>query len=128
MKLHRSKNYQNNLCLLVAIDGDNKGISVRKLELAQELVNAGIEARKTDDPISVFVPAWSIETWLASLVTGKAYDENRPLKEDPVLHHLWQDDESKAQTISVAASRWRAGSPLLPSLASAYAEGLRIGV
>jgi len=45
VKLHRSKNYQKNLCLLVTIDGDNKGVSVRKLELAQTLADAGIEAR-----------------------------------------------------------------------------------
>jgi len=128
VKLHRSKNYQKNLCLLVTIDGDNKGVSVRKLELAQTLADAGIEARNPDDLISVFVPAWSIETWLASLVDGKAYDEHRPLKEDDVVRHLWCDDESKAQTISVAASHWRAGSPLLSSLVDAYAEGLRIGV
>ena len=128
VKLHRSKNYQKNLCLLVAIDGDNKGVSVRKLELDQALVDAGLQARKPDDLISVFVPTWSIETWLASLVGGKAYDEDRPLKEDPVVRQLWQDDERKAEAISVAASRWRAGSPPLPSLDDAYAEGLRIGV
>jgi hypothetical protein len=128
VKLHRSKNYQRNLCLLVAIDGDNKGVSVRKLELAQALDDAGIEARRPDELISMFVPTWSIETWLASLVDGKAYDENRPLKEDSVVRHLWHDDESKAETISVAASRWRAGSPSLPSLDDAYAEGLRIDV
>jgi hypothetical protein len=128
VKLHRGKNYQKNLCLLVTMDGDNEGVAVRKLELAQELADAGIEARKPDDLISVFVPAWSIETWLASLVDGKAYDENRPLKEDHVVRHLWHDDESKARTISVAANLWRAGSPVLPSLADAYTEGLRIGV
>jgi hypothetical protein len=128
VKLHRSKNYQKNLCLLVAIDGDNEGVSIRKLELAQELVSTGVEVRKPDELIAVFVPAWSIETWFASLVDGKAYDENRPLKEDHVVRHLWQDDDSKAQTISIAASHWRTGAPLLPSLVDAYAEGQRIGM
>jgi len=128
VKLHRSKNYQKNLYLLMAIDGDNKGVSVRKLELDQELVKAGVEARKPGEPIAVFVPTWSIETWLASLVDGSAYDESRPLKEDNAVRHLWEDDERKAQTISLAANNWRAGPPLLLSLADAYTEGLRIGV
>lgn len=128
VKLHRSKNYQKNLCLLVAIDGDNKGVAVRKLELAQELSLAGVAAREPGEPIGVFVPTWSIETWLASLVDNRAYGEDRPLKEDNAVRHLWQDDESKAQTVSVAANHWRAGPPLLPSLADAYTEGLRIGV
>lgn len=128
VKLHRSKNYQKNLCLLVAIDGDNQGVSVRKLELAQELVHAGVEARNPAELIAVFVPTWSIETWLASLVDGSAYDEGRPLKEDNAVRHLWQEDASKARTLSMAADNWRAGPPLLPSLVDAYTEGFRIGV
>jgi hypothetical protein len=128
VKLHRSKNYQKNLCLLVAIDGDNQGVSVRKLELAQELDRAEVEARKPDELIAVFVPTWSIETWLASLVDGAAHDESRPLKEDSAVRYLWQDNASTAQTISMAANNWRDGPPLLPSLADAYTEGLRIDV
>jgi len=112
----------------VAIDGDNKGVSVRKLELDRELVNAGVEARTPSEPIAVLVPTWSIETWLASLVNSSAYDESRPLKEDNAVRHLWQDDESKAQTISLVANNWRAGPPLLLSLADAYTEGQRSGV
>jgi hypothetical protein len=128
VRLHRSKNYQRNLCLLVAIDGDNQGVSVRKLELAQELNGAGAAERKSDEPIALFVPTWSIETWLASLVDRRAYDEDRPLKEDNAVRHLWQDEESKAQTISAASNNWRTGLRLLPSLADAYVEGQRIGV
>jgi len=128
VKLHRSKNYQKNLCLLVAIDGDNQGVSVRKLELAQELSRAGAEARKPDELIAVFVPTWSIETWLASLVDGSTHDEGRPLKEDRAVCHLWQDDERKAQTLAAAANHWRVGPPLLSALADAYAEGARIGL
>jgi hypothetical protein len=128
VKLHRSKNYQKNLCLLVAIDGDNKGVSARQLELAQELANAGVEARKPDELIAVFVPTWSIETWLASLVEGDASDESRPLKEDNAVRHLWQDHDSTAHTVAVATNNWRAGPPVPRSLADAYTEGLRIGV
>lgn len=128
VKLHRSKSYQKNLCLLVAIDGDNQGVSVRKLELAQELANAGVNARKSDELIAVFVPTWSIETWLASLVNGKACDEGRSLKEANVVRDLWQEDASKARTISVAANNWRVGPALLSSLADAYTEGQRINV
>src|SRR5262245_43722176 len=62
VKLHRSKNYQRDLCLLVAIDGHTQGVSVRKLELAHELNRAGAPEREYDEPIAVFVPTWSIET------------------------------------------------------------------
>ncbi|TMQ10285.1 MAG: hypothetical protein E6J90_30075 [Deltaproteobacteria bacterium] len=128
VKMHRSKNYQRNLCLLVAIDGDNQGVSARTLELATELTGAGIEARGSGESIAVFVPTWSIETWLASLVDGRAHDEDRPLKEDSAVRHFWQNDESKTQTINAASDNWRARTRLLPSLAAAYAEGKRIGV
>jgi hypothetical protein len=128
VKLHRSKNYQKNLCLLVAIDGDNKGVTVRKLELDQALIDAKVEARRDDEPVAVFVPTWSIETWLASLVGASPHDERLPLKDDSTVRHLWQDDQGETQTITKAASQWRVGPPLLSSLADAYTEGLRIGV
>ena len=128
VKLQRSKNYQRNLCLLVAIDGDNRGVSVRKLELAQELSSSGAEAREPEEPIAVFVPTWSIETWLASLVDSRTHDEDRPLKEDSAVRHFWQDEARKAQTINTASNNWRAGLPLPPSLAEAYTEGERIGI
>ena len=128
VKLHRSKNYQKGLCLLVAIDGDHQGIRARKLELAQELITADVGARAGDEPMAIFVPTWSIETWLASLSGGTPHDEDRALKEDSAVRHLWQDHQMTARTIAQAADNWRAGPALLPSLEDAYTEGDRIGV
>jgi hypothetical protein len=91
VKLLREHRHQRNLGLIVAIDGDNKGVHARNIELAAELANAGVPPREEDEAIAVFVPTWSIETWLALLCTGATVVEAEPLKDHPAFRQLWED-------------------------------------
>jgi len=84
------------LGLIVAIDGDNKGVGARKIELAAELASAGVPPREDDEAIALFVPTWSIETWLALLSSGAAVAETEPLKDHPAFRHLWEEGKAEA--------------------------------
>ena len=56
VRLLRSLRHQQNLGLIVAIDGDNKGVAARKAELAAELIATSAAARGDDEAIALFVP------------------------------------------------------------------------
>jgi len=46
------------------IDGDNQGVAKRKLALDDALRAANESPRGHDEPVVIFVPTWSVETWL----------------------------------------------------------------
>ncbi|MEM6730300.1 MAG: hypothetical protein AAF658_02020 [Myxococcota bacterium] len=56
VKRARSKSYQRRLGFLCVIDGDHEGFSPRKARLSESRADA---AR-----IAIWVPTWSIETWV----------------------------------------------------------------
>lgn len=128
VRLLRSRNYQQNLSLLVAIDGDNKGARARKAELAEELANSNMSPRDDAEAIAIFVPTWSVETWLAFLCGTEGVTENQPLKEHSGYRHLWEDGRAEAATISTAVEAWRDVDEPLPSLTDAYMEAERVGL
>jgi hypothetical protein len=128
VRLLRARNYQQNLSLLVAIDGDNKGVRARKDELADELENSNMPPREEDEAVAIFVPTWSIETWLAFLCDRPGVTESQPLKEHAEFRQLWEDGKSEAATISRAVEAWRGAAAPLPALADAYVEAVRVGL
>lgn len=128
VRKRRSKNFQANLGLLVAIDGDNLGVKARMSELEAELRAAGIEPRGDAESIAIFVPTWSIETWLAHLHGAAGIDEDRALKDDPMLRALWRDGPAEAATCKAAALAWSDTPDPPPSLRSAHDEAPRVGL
>lgn len=122
----RSKSFQRFLGLLVDIDGDNQGIQMRKAELSRKLEEAGLPDRTPEEAITVFVPTWSIETWLAYLNDSPGVTEHRSLKDEAPFSDLWQD-KNEATTLRLAAAKW-AGSSGLPSLDDSHIEARRIGL
>ena len=128
VKQLRTRNYQQNLGLLVAVDGDNRGVHARKLELAEELENLHLSPRGSSEPIAIFVPTWSIETWLAFLCGLPGVTESQSLKEHSGYRALWQDGSAEAATILKAVEGWRSIDQPLPSLADAYVEAERVGL
>ena len=62
--------------LIVLIDGDTAGVSGRLAELDARCAAKGVKAPRTDEPVAVFVPTRSIETWFAYL-EGQTVDEQR---------------------------------------------------
>lgn len=125
----RARNYQSNLGLLVTIDGDNKGVRARKDELAEELRSSGVPPRQDTESIAIFVPTWSIETWLAFLIGAPGVTESQPLKQHADFRGHWEDEgPTEAATIASAAKAWRGVDEPLPSLADAYVEAERVGL
>lgn len=128
VKLLRAHRHQRNLGLLVAIDGDNKGIHARKAELAAELTSAGVPQREGHEAIALFVPTWSVETWLALLGRGGLVAETESLKDHGDFRHLWEDGKSEATTIAGAVRAWNGEVQPCASLADAYVEADRVGL
>lgn len=128
VRKRRSKNFQANLGLLVVIDGDNVGVEGRLRELAQQLEDAAIDPRGPDEAIAVFVPTWSIETWLAHLTGADGVDEKAPLKLDERYRVLWNEPKAASETIKTAVAGWDDSSTPLPSHRAALAEARRIGL
>lgn len=128
VRKRRSKNFQANLGLLIAVDGDNLGVKARLRELEMELRIAEIEPRGDAEPVAIFVPTWSIETWLAHLHGAQGIDETRSLKDDGELRALWRDGAAEAATCKAVAAAWNNTPAPLPSLRSAYDEAPRVGL
>jgi hypothetical protein len=122
----RSRRHQRNLGLIIAIDGDNKGVSERKAELAAELAAMRVPPSADDEPIAIFVPTWSVETWLALLCGAENVTETEPLKNHRDFKNLWEDGTTEAKTISSAVEAWKGDITPLPSLADGYAEATRV--
>jgi hypothetical protein len=124
----RARRHQQNLGLLIGIDGDNQGVQARERELAEELVAAQEPPREPAEPIALFVPTWSIETWLAYLCVRGDPTEDRSLKSDAACRDLWEDGKRASATIAQAVKAWRTEVVPLPSLAAAYQESNRLSL
>lgn len=122
VKRQRSKAFQSNRTSLVVVDGDNLGLSARKLEIL-----ALIEPeRAADEQISVMVPTWSIETWLMALCGQPDVVEDKSYKDDSRFKALARQG---VVTSAKAAANWRGDEvELVPSLQDGYDEGVRIGL
>lgn len=124
----RSKSFQANLGLLVVVDGDNVGVAARMEELDARLDEAGAPRRGPAEPVAVFIPTWSIETWLAHLAGREGVDESRPLKDDVRFHALWSDGAAESTTLEAAVEGWGLTLSPLPSLLAARSEAPRVGL
>jgi hypothetical protein len=127
VRKHRAKRFQAHLGLLVVIDGDNVGVKARLQQLDEALERAGIERRGSGEPIAIFVPTWSVETWLAHLGGAEGIDEVKALKDEGRLRALWGDGTAEVATIRAAVSAWNGSADPLPSLLAAYREAPRVG-
>lgn len=128
VRKRRSKSFQANLGLLVVVDGDNLGGTARLRELAEQLETAQIEPRGPTESIAVFVPTWSVETWLAHLSGVAGVDESTAWKEHARTRALWGDGATEANTVKIAVAAWNGADPALPSLQDAYTEAPRVGL
>ena len=76
-ELVEHRNASVSQALMVMMDGDNRGISGRMAELDDACTKAETSPRTQKEPdVIVFIPTWSIETWLAYL-DGETVDETK---------------------------------------------------
>lgn len=76
LKGYRSSRNRVSRGLIVMLDGDAVGLTGRLRSLDESCRSSGVDPRRDDDRVAVFVPTWSIETWFAWL-DGEPVDETR---------------------------------------------------
>lgn len=72
--VRRRGHMRQQAALVIIIDGDRPDFAVRKRQVEDAI------GRERSEPIAIFVPTWSIETWILAL-RGESVDESEPLKE-----------------------------------------------
>lgn len=75
LRAHRSRPVTQ--ALVVIMDGDAEGVAARHQQLARACRDAEMAVPTGQERVAVFVPTWSIETWLAYL-EGELVDEGEP--------------------------------------------------
>ena len=73
---YRSNRNNINSKLIVMIDGDKDGVSLTIKNLEESCRKGLVDFRASDEAVSIFVPTWNIETWLAYL-DGQTVDEGK---------------------------------------------------
>ncbi len=86
VKAYRSKANYLSLALLTVIDADTQDVQHLCRHLEEQLQNANIGQRKTDEHIAVLVPKRNIETWIVYL-QGIAVDEESDYKTHPLAEN-----------------------------------------
>lgn len=62
-------------CLVVAVDADMITVDQRTQQLEQKLIQNGLNSRKANEPIALFIPKRNIETWINYLIEGGPVNE-----------------------------------------------------
>lgn len=121
LRLARVKRHQQRLGFLVIVDGDNVG----RIERMRALAGAP-DVRPDADRIAIWVPTWSIETWimwLAKEPVEPPLDEARSIKE--LANH-----RGFARLLGAAILGWepphREEQSRVPSLTDARREMYRL--
>jgi len=64
VQAYRRMMNKKNIGLVVMIDADTRSVGDRFSELNQALLESGMDLRKPDDRIGIYVPKRNIETWI----------------------------------------------------------------
>ena len=103
--------------LAVMIDGDEKGLAGRHKDLLDACRSAGVEPRRPSERVLVFVPTWSIESWLA-------YLDGQDVEESEHYPRLTRESDCQPHVNALAemCSRQELRAPAPESLRAACKE------
>lgn len=104
--------------LIVVVDGDSVGVQRRKRSLAAACRSAGVADRDLDGTVTILVPTWNIETWLAYL-GGERVDES---KSDYPRLAKESDCQRHVVALAMMCNAGDLRQPAPPSLADACME------
>jgi hypothetical protein len=124
----RQRNFQKNVCLVVMIDADDKGLQGRVMELLDRIATDSSDGgRREGERIALVVPAWEIESWYVHLCVPAArpIDETKDYKPTPEWRALEKDLGAAAKQ-AVDAWALQAGRVDPPALTAARAELERV--
>ena len=108
--------------LIVILDGDNRGVQTRQVELDDACRSSKIEIRRPDERVLVLVPTWNIETWIAYL-DGQTVDETR--RDYPRLPRP-RECQPRVKALMAMCQDTTLRQPEPPSLAFACIEYARL--
>lgn len=133
VKRWRSASHDENVGLLVVIDGDEQGLLKRRQQLTEALKRAGVAPVEPSDPVAVLTPTWHIETWIAWLCGHRPIDEQTRYKaDDPAGREVARKIERGEYSPRQAAERWappgHGEETHVPALAAGRIEVQRLGV
>jgi len=77
LSYYRQRKHRVEQALIVIIDADGRDVAARIGQVESDCVEAGVEWRRDDERVAIFVPAQNIETWLAYL-EGRTVNETYP--------------------------------------------------
>ncbi|MRG90795.1 hypothetical protein [Polyangium spumosum] len=123
----RSARHDENVGLLVVIDGDKEGVLRRRSELTRRLKSANRPPVAASDPVAILVPTYSIETWIAWLCGHRPVSELQRYKSDePLGRDVARKIKDGVYTPKLALAAWTPPDPdeatHVPSLADARDE------
>lgn len=112
-EVRRRRNQGHQAALVIVIDGDESGFAQRKRQVEDAI------GRERSEPIAIFVPTWSIETWVLAL-RGDRVDESESCK-------LELRDPNPREFADLAHARWLLGrqgreTDCPPAMADAVGE------
>ena len=115
----RATRNQANLGFLVIVDGDDQGLDGRKQSLCGEP-----DGRKAADRIAIWVPTWSVETWILWLCGDSS------VREDMSFKNKIRGDQEYKRLVQQSVEGWDPSRPderdSIPSLAAARDELTRL--
>lgn len=122
VKALRNRKTRAESFLLVITDADKLTVHDRLKQLEDKLSSDGQSPRTHDEPIAVWVPKWSIETWVLYLC-GTDVTEARSLKNTTNTLNF---DEAAGEYFQQYKDEHRRANDCLPSLLLAYSETKRV--
>ena len=111
LREHHRRRDRVDRAVVVMVDGDAHGVERRIRELDNACRESDVPLRDDKDRVAVFVPTWSVETWLAYL-DGETVTQDR--KDYPRLR---RERECKRH-VGLLAEMCRAGSLRRPAPSS----------
>ncbi len=110
---------QKNISLVVLMDADMNTVTDCLKKLDDELVNASLAKRQSDEKIAIFVPKRNIETWISYL-----QDQTQTVDEKEKYPKYKKESECKPFVKKMAVNRNRALPANAPSSLKAACDEL----
>jgi len=114
---YRSRQHRVGQALVVAIDADRRTVAERVQQVEDAATHGGLEPRRPDERVAIFVPKRNIETWLA-------YLDGKEVNEDDAYPRLDRERDCRRHVncLHEMCQRGALREPAPPSLKAACVE------
>lgn len=131
-QMWRKERHDDNVFLLIVIDGDEHGVELRRRQLTQILADAKLAIDAVDPRAAILVPSWHMETWIAWLCGHRPIDETTRYKEHGDGGEVARRIKKGEYSTRLAAAAWLPPADdeaqHVPALTRARRDLRRLGV